>query len=241
MNSVENKSFPGAGEVHLWLFELTASARALEYLRSQLSADEIDRAGRFCFPDLQVSFVIAHGVLRNVLAKYVGGPPGAIRFCYNPQGKPSLSHADRGLQFNLSHSGMLAACAVASDCEIGVDVEKIRKMPDLLDIARRFFSPKEWADLESVPLDQQELTFFDCWTRKEAYIKAIGGGLSIPLDSFRVSLQPNEPARLLSNRENDAHRWNIQEFDPGAGYRGAVAYSGVTRDLIVRRIKADEA
>ncbi|HEX3685862.1 MAG TPA: 4'-phosphopantetheinyl transferase superfamily protein [Bryobacteraceae bacterium] len=241
MNSIENKCLPDPGKVHLWLYELTASARTLEYFRSQLSPDELDRADRFCFPHLQLSFVIAHGVLRSVLSKYLGKSPAAVEFSHNPQGKPRLRHADCRLEFNLSHSGTLAACAVARDCEIGVDVEKIRAMPDLFDIARRFFSPEECVDLAGVPLDQQEPAFFNCWTRKEAYIKAIGGGLSIPLDSFQVSLLPNEPARLLSNRENDAQRWNLQEFDPGAGYRGAVAYTGAQRGLVVRRIKADEA
>jgi 4'-phosphopantetheinyl transferase len=241
MNRTEEKSFPDTGQVHVWLFELSASAGALEYLRGQLSGDEIARSERFCFPHLQTSFVIAHGMLRSVLARYLGRPPAALEFSYNQQGKPRLAHPGCRLQFNLSHSGTLGACAVAVDCDLGVDIEHIRQMPDLFDIARRFFSPEECADLEAVPLDRREFAFFNCWTRKEAYIKAIGGGLSIPLDSFCVSLIPNEPARLLSNCENDAHRWNIQEFDPGAEYRGAVAYSGPPRDLIIRRIEADEA
>lgn len=241
MNCPEEKLFPDHGQVHVWNFDLSASARALEHFRRQLSQDEIGRSERFCFPHLQTSFVVAHGVLRSVLASYLGRPAATLEFFYNQQGKPRLADADCRLQFNLSHSGALGACAVATDCDLGVDIEHIRQMPDLFDIAGRFFSREECADLEGLPPDRQESAFFNCWTRKEAYIKAIGGGLSIPLNSFRVSLVPNEPARLISNCENDVHRWNIQEFDPGAGYRGAVAYNGPPRDLIVRRIEAEEA
>ncbi len=241
MNAINGESFLDSRQVHVWLFELSASAPALEYFQGQLSADETARAARFCFPHLRVSFLIAHGMLRSILAEYLETVPSALKFSYNQQGKPSISGGARELRFNLSHSGTLAACAVAIGCDIGVDVEQIRHMPDLFDIAARFFSPGECTDLQNVPPDQQELAFFNCWTRKEAYIKAIGGGLSIPLDSFCVSLLPSEPARLISNRENDACRWNIQAFDAGAGYRGAVAYDGPPREVIVRRIRADEA
>lgn len=226
-------------QVHVWMFELSAGPHALEYFRGLLSPDEAARAARFCFPHLQVSYVIAHGVLRSLLSKYLDAPPARIAFSYNQQGKPRITPAGC-LQFNLSHSGALAACAVAADCDIGVDVEQIRQMPDLFDIARRFFSPEECSDLAVVPIEQRGLAFFNCWTRKEAFIKAVGGGLSIPLDSFRVSLLPGEPACLISNRADDARRWNIHEFDAGTGYRGALAYDGVPRDLVVRRIEADE-
>lgn len=187
-----------------------------------------------------MSFAAAHGVVRLLLSQYLGGDPREIGFSFNAQGKPSVLGESR-LRFNLSHSGSLGACAVALDCEIGVDVEQIRPMRDLLDIARRFFSAAECADLEAVSPGERDLAFFNCWTRKEAYIKAIGGGLSIPLDSFQVSLIPGEPARLLKNREGDPHTWNLEAFEAGAGYRGAAAYNGAPRNLIVRRIDANEA
>ncbi|MBV9762368.1 MAG: 4'-phosphopantetheinyl transferase superfamily protein [Acidobacteriaceae bacterium] len=227
--------------MHVWLFDLAADALSLDRLRGVLSADERARAERFVFPHLRVSFAIAHGVLRILLSKYLEVAPERIGFSFNAQGKPSISNEDCRLRFNLSHSGSLGACAMALDCDLGVDVEQIRPMTDMFDIARRFFSPAEGADLEAVRLDQREIAFFNCWTRKEAYIKAIGGGLSIPLDSFQVSLLPDEPARLLSNREGDPDSWNIHAFDAGAGYRGAVAYNGARRELIVRRIDANEA
>jgi 4'-phosphopantetheinyl transferase len=227
--------------VHIWLFELAGNEHSLDLLRGLLSPDELARADRFVFPHLRVSFAIAHGVLRILLSNYLGIAPREIGFSFNPQGKPDILAEACPLRFNLSHSGSLAACAIALDCDLGVDVEQMRPMKDLFDIAQRFFSPAECAALEAVLPGQEQLAFFNCWTRKEAYIKAIGGGLSIPLDSFEVSLMPGEPARLISNREGDPHAWNIHAFDAGPGYRGAVAYNGAPRDLIVRRIDANEA
>jgi 4'-phosphopantetheinyl transferase len=231
----------GPQDVQLWIFELAANAAALDYFRSQLSPEEVSRADRFRFVHLRESFVIAHGVLRGLLADYLGARPDEVSFCYNEQGKPRLADVGARLRFNLSHSGALAACAFALDCDLGVDIEEIRQMTDLFDIARRFFSADECADLESTPVEEREGAFFNCWTRKEAYIKAVGGGLSIPLDSFCVSLIPGQAARLISNRENSAADWNVQAFDPGPGYRGAVAYNGPPRQFNVRRMKADEA
>ena len=228
-------------EVHIWMFELSADPPALEYFRSQLPPDEVSRADRFCFAHLRESFVIAHGGLRCLLAAYLGGRPTEVSFCYNEQGKPRLADPAARLRFNLSHSGAQAACAFALDCDLGVDIEQIRRVADIFDIARRFFSADECADLESTAIEEREGAFFNCWTRKEAYIKAVGGGLSIPLDSFCVSLIPGQAARLISNREGSAAAWNIEAFDPGPGYRGAVAYNGTPRELIVRRMKANEA
>lgn len=147
---------------------------------------------------------------------------------------------DCPLRFNLSHSGMLGTCALSVDCEIGVDVEQIRAMPDLFDIARQFFSPAECVDLKTAPPEQREAAFFSCWTRKEAYIKAIGGGISIPLDSFRVSLLPGEPVQLLSAPPQHGGPWTIQSFDPAPDYRGAVAYNKSPRQLVVRTTSAEE-
>jgi 4'-phosphopantetheinyl transferase len=241
MSEINRAFFLDRRHVHVWMFEFSAGTDALETLRAQLSEEELERAGRFYFAHLRVSYVIAHGVLRCLLASYLGARPRELQFSYNQQGKPRLAQENCDLRFNLSHSGAMAAVAVAAGCELGVDVEQIRAMEDMFGIARRFFSAAECEDLEAVREMERETAFFDCWTRKEAYIKAIGGGLSIPLDSFRVTLRAGEPPRLLSNREGDAERWNFWELEPGAGYRGAVAYSGPARELIVRRIKADEA
>lgn len=226
--------------VHLWTFELSAPANVIEDLRNVLADDELARARRFRFPHLQVGYVVAHGVLRHLLAGCLGASPVELHFSYNEQGKPRIADPDCRLCFNLSHSGQLGACALAVNCEIGVDIEQIRAMPDLLDVARRFFSPDECKDLETIAADKREDAFFDCWTRKEAYIKAVGGGLSVPLDSFRVSLLEGEPARLLRPRPGDPGPWTIQEFDPGTGYRGAVAYNEDPRHLVIHRTTAEE-
>jgi 4'-phosphopantetheinyl transferase len=226
--------------VHVWTFELSAPSNVVESLRNYLDEDEISRAERFRFRHLQVGYVVAHGVLRRLLADYLGVNPAELHFGYNEQAKPRMADPDCNLRFNLSHSGTLGACAFALNCEIGVDIEQIRTMPDLFDIARRFFSPDECKDLETVAADKREVAFFDCWTRKEAYIKAIGGGLSVPLDSFRVSLLEGEPAQLLRVRPGDPGPWTIQEFDAGPGYRGAVAYNEDPRHLVIHRTTAEE-
>ena len=227
-------------QVHIWIFELSAPAIAVESLRNYLDQDELARAERFRFQHLRVAYITSHGLLRRLLTRYVDVNPGELRFKYNEHGKPYFADPNCNLRFNLSHSGTLGACAFALDCEIGIDIEQIRAMPDLFAIARRFFGPDEFRDLESVAENEREAAFFNCWTRKEAYVKAIGGGLSVPLESFRVSLLEREPARLLRPQPADPGRWTIQEFDPGPGYRGAVAYKENPRHLVIYRTSAEE-
>ncbi len=168
---------------------------------------------------LRTSFTLARGALRLLLARAAGEPAAALRFTYGEKGKPSLAAAGR-IRFNLSHSGGLALVAITLDCELGVDIEKIRPMPDLQDVARRFFSIREAA-------------FFRCWTRKEAYIKTIGDGLSAPLDGFAVSLRPDEPARLihLNGDAAAARAWSLHDLEIDPGYAAALAYRDARREV----------
>jgi 4'-phosphopantetheinyl transferase len=237
-DAIEEEFFLDTRHVHAGIFELSASTEIVEYFRTQLDADEIARAQKFHFPHLQISYVIAHGMLRCLLASYLKAIPAQVNFRYGEHGKPDIADPDCGLRFNLSHSGSIAACALGVQCDVGVDVEQVRAMPDLLDIAHRFFSSEECKDLETVPAGDREVAFFNCWTRKEAYVKAVGGGLSIPLDSFRVSLLPGDSPRLLRYQTEDGVPWTIEAFDPGPGYCGALAYSGAPRQVVVRRTTA---
>lgn len=172
-----------------------------------------------------------------LLASYLGMDAASVQFVYGPQGKPALSPAPKNapssLQFNASHSGDLAAYAFTNGCKIGVDVERYRALPDLENIARRFFSPEETAELLALSPAETASGFFNCWTRKEAFIKAMGGGLSIPLDSFRVTLGPGAAARMVSLGGNDdaARRWTLYDFSPGPEYAGAIAYPGQPRSI----------
>jgi 4'-phosphopantetheinyl transferase len=219
----------GSDEVHVWRAHLDQDASQIDSYLSTLSIDERARADRFYFQRDREHFVVAHGMLRAVLGLYLNTPPQCLSFVYSPYGKPALdseSGAD-AIRFNLSHSDGVALCAVARGREIGIDVERIRSL-DVEQIAAQFFSQREIATLETLPLDLRRHAFFLCWTRKEAYIKAKGEGLSIPLDEFDVSLIPGEPPALLcSKREpDDSMRWFLREPSPIPGYAAATAVNG---------------
>lgn len=214
-------------EIHVWKVDLNAPVTRIKAFREILSADEIKRADRFYFKKDRDAFTVARGALRHVLSRYLNFKPEAIEFEYNSYGKPFLkSGFSRGnLQFNLSHSHKLALIAVTCDHEVGIDVEYIRDDLSDLKIAERFFSKAEVAELKRVHPAKQRIAFFNCWTRKEAFIKAKGKGLSIPLDQFDVSLKPGEPAALVKTRyeSEDAANWSIIDVSPESGYRGAIA------------------
>jgi 4'-phosphopantetheinyl transferase len=195
-----------------------------------LSADESARAARFAFPHLREAFTLARGALRILLGRAEGAAPEDVRFSYGAKGKPELTPRSR-VQFNASHSADLALIAITLDREIGVDVEQVRPMRDLAGIAARFFSAGETAQLNSLPQDQREAAFFRCWTRKEAYIKAIGDGLSVPLDSFAVSLRPGEPARMiqLGGSAGAAAAWTMHDLVIAREYAAALAYQDTAR------------
>lgn len=215
-------------EVHVWRTSCRLSAGEILTLRRLLSVDELERAGRFHFARDRDHYTVARAVLRVILGRYTGLPPASLRFKYNSFGKPSLDGCEGGVRFNLSHSGGLALYAVALGREVGVDVEQLKDEMDCGGVAEQFFSPSEVAALRSLPTEGQKRAFFDCWTRKEAYIKARGEGLSLPLDSFDVSLAPDEPAALLCTRDDacEAARWTLRELSPGPGYAAALAVEG---------------
>ncbi|MBZ5607013.1 MAG: 4'-phosphopantetheinyl transferase superfamily protein [Acidobacteriia bacterium] len=155
---------------------------------------------------------------------------------YGPKGKPALV-TPAGVSFNTSHSGGLAVFAFTPGCELGVDLERIRPLPDLQDVAQRFFCSEETSDLLALPAGQQERAFFLCWTRKEAYIKATGDGLSVPLDAFRVELRPGEAARFIhvAHDVKAAKAWTLHDLDFGPDYAAALAYQDAERPLTVFR------
>lgn len=216
-----------ADEVHVWRGTLNQSPEVVERLRGCLSPDEQEKAARFYHEHDRRHSIIARSMLRAILARYLDCAPSALRFSYSAFGKPELRlrPLDPPLRFNLSHSKDLALVAVTLDCAIGIDLEWVRK--ELLgeQIAERFFSAAEVSSLRALPHTSQVEAFFNCWTRKEAYIKARGLGLSLPLESFDVSLKPGEPAALLRTREHteEAARWSLKELPVAPGYAAAVA------------------
>jgi 4'-phosphopantetheinyl transferase len=219
---------PARGTVDVWSASLEPPPALRGPLLSHLSPDERDRAGRFVFERDRDRFVVGRAFLRLLLGRYLAAEPRAVRFRYGPHGKPALAD-DRGdLHFNLAHSGALAVCALARGAELGVDVEHIRPLRDAQGVARTAFSPREVARLESLPAATQLHSFYQAWTRKEAFLKALGHGLARPLDSFDVSFGPGEPPRLLQTLEDpeEAKRFSLHALEPEAGFVGAIALPG---------------
>jgi 4'-phosphopantetheinyl transferase len=218
----------GADEVHVWKIALEQPVEVRRKLALTLSAAEMERAGRFYFERHRHHFVVARGFMRAILAGYLDIAPAAVCFTLGAHGKPALAGHGRDLRFNLSHTGELALLAVTLGRDVGVDIEQVRSLDDAATIAARFFSAAENRAWLAVPDAQKPVAFFNAWTRKEAFIKALGDGLSYPLDRFDVSLAPGEPARLLrvAGDPEATRRWRIEALEPAAGYAAAVAVAG---------------
>lgn len=225
-------------EVHVWRACVLQPLATIQNLRSLLSEDEIARAERFYFEKDRHRFIVSHGLLRILLAHYLNTPfisASQLRFSNNDYGKPSLDlesldldRQDRTLNFNLSHSSELVLFAFTSARQIGVDIEYKRPSLDYQSLAEHYFSPLENQMLQALPVSARLEAFYQCWTRKEAYIKARGKGLSIPLDVFDVSLWPDEPAVLLNSREDpqETKHWRLCALHPDSNYAATLAVEG---------------
>jgi 4'-phosphopantetheinyl transferase len=216
----------GADETHVWRASLDQPANMIARLAPLLSQDEYRRAERFHRPIDRQRFIAGRGILRKIISAYLALAPDEVRFAYNKYGKPSISDdQNRGaLSFNLSHSNSMALYAVTRGRRVGVDVEYMREDFATLEIAERFFSKDEFEALKSAPIDQKTKAFFNCWSRKESYIKAIGMGVSYPLDGFTVSLAPDVAPTLLNVDADatEAARWKMYELDVAEGYAAAL-------------------
>jgi 4'-phosphopantetheinyl transferase len=219
-----------ADEVHLWRVDLEAVGAEEARWQQVLAPDESTRAARFHFSRDRQCFVTSRALLRMILAGYLATDPKSLRFARSKNGKPSLGpeHADSGITFNVSHSGGIALFAFARRRDVGVDVERVRHDFDLEAIACRFFSAHEQRQLAAFPAEEKIESFFRCWTRKEAYIKATGDGLSLPLSQFDVSLGPGEKDALLETRLDrlTAGRWLLGDVPAGPGYIAALCAQG---------------
>jgi len=165
---------------------------------------------------------VARAALRCILSSYAGARPEQLVFEYGALGKPALANVP--LQFNLAHAGGMALCAVALQA-VGVDVEDMRRpIDDMDDVARRFFAKREWEQFNALPAHERRAAFFRCWTRKEAFIKAIGDGLSYPLNRFAVSFNADQPPALesIDGDANAARAWSLLDIQPATDYAGAV-------------------
>jgi 4'-phosphopantetheinyl transferase len=220
--------------VHVWTLRTSASDAVVAEFEGVLDARERVRATRFHLDRLRRSFIIIHGALRYLLAPYLGLDPASIRFAYSSKGKPSIAPAS-AIQFNLTHSGGQAAVALTADSPIGADMEQIRPLPEMQQIARRHFCTEEAAEILSLPPSERNPAFFRCWTRKEAYLKAIGDGLAAPLDGFRVSVRPTAPARVVhvNHDTSAAEAWTLQDLCLDSDYAAAIAYRHPPRTMSI--------
>ncbi len=210
------------GAVHIWRSPLANTSELNPAFWPSLSEDEQIRANRFHFRQHRLEYVDGRGKLRHLLGQYLGKSPAEIVFEYGKQDKPFL--LDSKLKFNISHSHGLALFAFALDMEIGIDLEKIDPKIDIIQLCKQFFSPKETQTILKLSPAEQIQAFFTCWTRKEAFIKAKGQGLSLPLDQFEVSILPEDPVQLLATDwdKTEINDWFLYDIPPGEGFKGAL-------------------
>jgi 4'-phosphopantetheinyl transferase len=215
---------------------LDRGAYVVARLRMVLDEEERERADRYVFARDQQRFTCARGALRGLMGAYLGIDAADVVFAYGEHGKPALGGAHAGaLAFNLSHSGEWALVAVADGGELGVDIEAVRPMTDRHEIALRFFAPAEAALLRSLPEPEQDPAFFRCWTRKEAYLKALGDGLARPLDSFEVAFAAGDEPRLrVVADERELARWRVVPIEAPEGYAAALVVDRPVTSLQLR-------
>ena len=216
----------GEGEVHVWRAWLDVSAEELEARSKLVTEEERARGARYLRPEVGTRFVAGRGLLRRLLGMYLGADAAEVEFTFNSFGKPALTprHGAGDLRFNVSHSHDWALLAFTRGRELGVDIEGVRPDFATREIAERFFSPSEARRLIALPAATQTEAFFQCWTRKEGYIKARGEGLSRGLDSFEVAFGPGVDAAVL-NASDDASptaRWLVLDLQPAQGFAGAL-------------------
>jgi 4'-phosphopantetheinyl transferase len=227
------------GAIDVWRAPLDVSVDIISRFSALLSRDEKQRAGRFRFAAHRRRFIASHGFLREILGCYLGVFPGEIVFSVNAWGKPGLMDKSSGLEFNLSHTGELAMIAITGEREIGIDVESTKRPCEIQKIAGRFFTPNEADAIKKLPPERQRKAFFACWTRKEAFLKAKGCGMSIPLDQFEVSVIPeNAPVLLKTAWDPDERfKWTLFDIDNMDDYTAAVAVGG--KVFAIRYFNAD--
>jgi 4'-phosphopantetheinyl transferase len=221
------------GEIHVWTAQLLDDDDVAAGLIGVLDEDEKARAARFRFAQHRRHFVQSHGMMRRVLAAYAGIDAAALTFRYNPHGKPSLAHPAHDLHFSLSHSADCCMLAIRRGNPIGIDVEQLRDLPDVLDVARRQFTRSESQLLSRLPAAARRDAFFALWTQKEAIVKALGGSLADYLDRLEFDLGPAGGVRLVS-RDGDrsvGDQWSVVRIDCPRGYAAAMATCHGFREL----------
>lgn len=234
---------PSKSVVYLWIVRLIAAKCQSDHFWATLSGDEKLRTNAFRFKRHRNAFLVARGLLRAILGWYLEVPPENVAFQYGPQGKPALcTKVRRDLHFNLAHSEDWVIYAFSRNCEVGVDLELVRELPEMESIVDNFLASEERAEFFGMSPEARPEAFFNFWTRKEAFLKAIGKGLSVSLDRVQVSLAPDQPAVILSRPgdTSDMSHWTLFRLAPINGYVGALALPSLNCLLQERLFKSAE-
>ncbi len=222
-------------EIHIWYAMLDDSIEQFEYYSQLLTAEEKNKAAGFRFKQSRIHFVLRRGILRTILGLYLAKKPNLVELRNRKNGKPELvpSRGTNSIQFSLSHSNGVALYGFTRECDIGVDIEYVRQIDDMELLSQSFFSQSENSTLQALPVEERKRAFFKCWTRKEAFIKATGEGLSYPLNSFEVSLGLNEPPSLLILKEDGGKGtlWSIGEPELISNVAAAFAIRGAVGEV----------
>ena len=236
-----------AEEVHCWFADLDVPREQFVHLRGSLSPDELERSRRFKFEPHRRRFIAARGILRDILGRYLGAEPSGIEFRYDSFGKPELGPGlDDALRFNVSHAGGRALIAIATHARVGVDLEPVQPRADHADIARHYFPAREAEQLGALPSDHYTEAFLGCWTKREAYLKACGCGLQMPMSTVTVPLATDpafDPVELcMASYDLVPHaHWTFYTLRPAPGWIGALVIEGAGRRLRERRWEATGA
>ncbi len=230
-------------ELHIWHFPLHKQDQTIVKLQNLLNHDEREKAQRFSTMLLQCRFIVGRASLRLILGRYLNEEPSELKFEYGEFGKPALKNKNDlcSLHFNMANSHDLGTIAVTNGRHVGIDVEQVRTIEDMDIIALKSFSPFERSVYSTIDPKDRTTAFLRCWTRKEAYLKATGRGLSLPLDQFDVSLAPGEEARLLrvEHDPDEVTRWTLSDVNYGSDYIGTVAVEGQCSPLRLLAFEAD--
>ena len=210
-------------EIHVYRSSLTTASEHLKESESVLSHDELQKANKYKFEKDKFHYISGRALLRSLLGKYLNRSPGKIIFSYSEKGKPFINESN--IKFNLAHSGGKVVFAFTNNTDVGIDIEFMRELPDALQIAKRFFSEKEVDEFSEIREVDIRTAFFNCWTRKEAFIKALGEGLSYPLKDFSVTLKPGDKPEILwiKDKAEEAEKWRIFNIDTEDNYVSSLA------------------
>jgi 4'-phosphopantetheinyl transferase len=229
-----------AANIVVWIARLSQAQDSLRFLEPCLDAGDRERAARFKFAEDRARFVLGRGLLRKCLGHYLEQPPETVELAYTDLGRPLLPQ-DETIQFNISHTGDLVAFALTASAQVGVDVELVHRPPDLLELAKRIFSDADFRTFQALPADEALPTFYRVWTRKEAYLKARGEGITEGLQLISASLGPETTSRIMDARnESAAQTWRVIDLPVPNDYMGCIACDDARKRLDCRSVRLDK-